>query len=309
MFVKSYDAGNHVVDVCTENLSFTVNLRKTLYENAAEYYQRSKKAKQKSAGALRALEKSRTKLRGIEQSISKDEALKIVKPMQIMKELATRKVKHKEWYEKFRWFVSSDGFLVAAGKDAVSNEVLVKKYAEAEDVIFHAEVVGAPFVVIKTKGKTPSDQVLRETGQFAAAFSRAWREGAGSVDVYWVKPKQLSKSGPSGEYVSRGAFAVRGKRNWIRNVSLKLAIGVVEGEETNFVGGAVDTVKAKTKTYVTLVPGDRTGKEFLKQILQALMLGLTREQREKIGKTSIEKIREFVPYAKGRLAKNTSQGS
>jgi predicted ribosome quality control (RQC) complex YloA/Tae2 family protein len=303
-FVESFDSRNLLANVCVDDLRFSLNLRRTLYENAAEYYERGKKAKQKSAGALVALEETRGKLAELEQKIRKAEEQKAVKPKEVMEELVKRKVKRKEWYEKFRWFTSSDGFLVVAGKDAVSNEVLVKKYTEADDPVFHAEVAGAPFVVVKAEGKTASEQALHEAGEYAASFSRAWREGAGSADVYWVNPSQLTKSGPSGEYVPHGAFAVNGKRNWMRNVPLKIAIGVVEGEQTRFVGGAVEAVKAKTKIYVTLVPGDMAGKEFLKQILQALALQLPKEQHEKIGKAPIERIREFVPYTKGRLVKN-----
>ncbi|MBN1244325.1 NFACT family protein, partial [Candidatus Bathyarchaeota archaeon] len=282
-FVESFDSRNLLANVCVDNLRFSLNLRRTLYENAAEYYERGKKAKQKSAGALIALEETRRKLVEVEQKIRRAEEHK-AKPVEVMEELVKRKVKRKEWYEKFRWFTSSDGFRVVAGKDTVSNEVLVKKYAEDDDPVFHAEVSGAPFVVVKTEGKTASEQALREAGEYAAAFSRAWREGAGSADVYWVKPSQLTKSGPSGESVPHGAFAVNGKRNWMRNVPLKLAIGVVEGEKMRFVGGAVEAVKAKTKIYVTLVPGDVAGKEFLSQVLQALTLQLPKEQREKVGK-------------------------
>jgi hypothetical protein len=65
-------------------------------------------------------------------------------------------------------------------------------------------------------------------------------------------------------------------------------------------------VKAKTKTYVILVPGDYTGKELLKQILKSLMLKLPKEQREKAGKTSIEQIREFVPYTKGTITEKVT---
>ena len=302
-FVESFDSRNLLANVCMDNLRFSLNLRRTLYENAAEYYERGKKAKQKSAGALVALEDSRKKLDVAEQKIRAAEAAK-TKPVEVMKELVKRKVKRKEWYEKFRWFTSSDGFLVVAGKDAVSNEVLVKKHAEPEEPVFHAEIAGAPFVVVKTEGKAPSEQALREAGAFAAAFSRAWREGAGSADVYWVAPSQLSKSGPSGEYVARGAFAVSGKRNWMRGVPLKLAVGVVGGEKLRFVGGPIEAVKAKTRVYVTLVPGDLMGKKFLNQILQALALQLPKEQRERVTKASIEQVREFVPYTKGRLAKN-----
>jgi hypothetical protein len=179
--------------------------------------------------------------------------------------------------------------------------VLIKKYTTQEDVAFHAEISGAPFVVIKAEGKTISEQALREAGEFAASFSRAWRENAGSVDVYWVKLDQLSKSGPSGESVPHGAFAVVGKRNWTRNVTLRVAVGVIVGDETSFVGGPVDAVKAKTKAYVVIVPGDLAGKELLKQILKSLMLKLPKEQREKAGKTSIEQVREFVPYTKGTI--------
>ena len=74
-------------------------------------------------------------------------------------------------------------------------------------------------------------------GEFAASFSRAWRENAGSADVYWVKVDQLSKSGPSGESVPHGAFAVVGKRNWTRNVPLRTAIGIIVNDETCYVGG------------------------------------------------------------------------
>jgi predicted ribosome quality control (RQC) complex YloA/Tae2 family protein len=304
-FVESFDKRNLLVNVYVDDLRFSLNLRRTLFENAAEYYERGKKAKQKSAGASKALEDSRGKLSKIEKRVREAEAAK-TKPMEVMKELVKRKVKRKEWYEKFRWFTSSDGFLVVAGKDAVSNEILVKKHAAPDDPVFHADITGAPFVVVKTEGKAPSEQALREAGEFAAAFSRGWREGVGSADVYWVKPEQLSKSGPSGEYVPHGAFAVIGKRNWMRGVPLQLAVGVVGGENVRFIGGPLEAVKAKTKAYVTLVPGDVTGKKILNQILQALTLKLPKEQREKVEKTSIEQIREFVPYTKGRITKNTS---
>jgi hypothetical protein len=169
-------------------------------------------------------------------------------------------------------------------------------------VVFHAEVTGAPFVVVKAEGKSISEQTLHEAGEYAASFSRAWRENAGSADVYWVKVDQLSKSGPSGESVPHGAFAVVGKRNWTRNVPLRTAVGLIANEETSYVGGPVDAVKAKTKVYVVLAPGDTQGKDLLKQILKTLMLKLPKEQREKVGKTSIEQIREFVPYTKGTIS-------
>jgi len=300
---ESFDPRTLIVNVCVKDLRFGLSLRKTLFENAAEFYERSKRSKQKLAGAKAALEETCKNLSEIEGKMQEAEALERAKPAEVMEELAKHKVKSKEWFQKFRWFLSSDGFLVVAGKDAVSNEVLIRKYTEPDDVVFHADITGAPFVVIKTEGKEPNEQCLREASEFAVALSRGWREGFGTADVYSVKPEQLSKGGPSGEYVPHGAFVVSGKRNWIHNVPLKLAIGAAETEdgEIEFVGGPVEAVKAKTKNYVTILPGDTKGKELLRQVLYALASKMANEQRRRIQKISIEEIRDFIPYTKGRI--------
>ena len=301
-FFESFDQRSLVVNVCVDGLQFGLNLRHKLFENAGHFYDRSKRAKQKMEGANAALEETRRKLMEVESKIKKVEELEHVTPVQEEEEFAKRKVKHKEWFEKFRWFTSSDGFLVVAGKDAVSNEVLIKKHTDQHDIVFHADIVGAPFVVIKTNGKTPSDQCLREAGEFAAAFSKGWREGFGSIDVYWVKPEQLSKGGPSGEYVSRGGFVVSGKRNLMRNVPIRIAIGVsVEDDELRFAGGPIDAIKTKTNEHVTIVPGQQKSKELFKHVLKTLAAKMPKSHREKILKTSIEEIREFIPYNQGRV--------
>jgi hypothetical protein len=125
------------------------------------------------------------------------------------------------------------------------------------------------------------------------------------VDVYWVKPDQLGKGGPSGEYVSRGAFVVRGKRNWKRNVQLRVAIGVLSDKEGefHFVGGPLDSVRTKTETYVIIVPGTYAGKNLLDHVLRTLAEKEPKEQRQVILKSSIEEIREFIPYGIGEIPK------
>jgi predicted ribosome quality control (RQC) complex YloA/Tae2 family protein len=302
-YVEGFDGKALALNLCIDNLRFSIGLHYSLFDNANRYYERGKRAKEKSHGALSALQDSKKKLAKAEQELADAEELKSLKPAQIMETLAKRKVamENKEWYEKFRWYTSSDGSLVVAGKDTVSNEVLIKKYTAQDDVVFHAEITGSPFVVVKAEGKPIGEQTLREAAEFAASYSRAWRENLGTADVYWVKVDQLSKSGPSGESVPHGAFFVVGKRNWYRNTPLRVAVGITVNEETCFIGGPVDAVKSKTKAYVVIVPGDFMGKELLKQILKSLMLKLPKEQREKTGKTSIEQIREFVPYTKGAI--------
>ena len=304
VFFESLDAKGLIANVCVEGLIFGLELQRSLFENAASFYERGKKARHKLEGARAALEDSCRKLADVEKKMHKAEELEQVKPAEAMQELAKHKVKHKEWFEKFRWFVSSDGFLVVAGKDATSNEVLIKKHTEDKDVVFHANIVGAPFVVVKTEGKKPSERCLREAAEFGAAFSRGWREGFGSVDVYWVKPEQLSKGGPSGESVAHGAFAVRGERNWMRSTPLRIAVGVAINDKESGArigGGPVEAVKAKSNACVVIVPGDIEGKELLKRVLTSLGRKLSRELRETVLNVPIEEIREFIPYGKGRI--------
>ncbi len=304
IFFESFDEQNRIVNVCVEGLRFSLDLQKDLFTNAAKFYERAKLAKRKLEGAKAALEETRKKFEETEAKFKEAEALKHVRPAKALEELAERKVKSKKWFEKFRWFISSDGFLIVAGKDATSNEVLIKKYTVPNDIVFHADIVGAPFVVVKTGGKQPSEQCLQEAAEFAAAFSRGWREGFASADVYWVTLEQLGKAGESGEYVPHGAFAVKGKRNWMRSTPLRIAIGVSVEEKTGeitFIGGAADAVKAKTKAYVTVIPGDTKGKELFKNILKKLAEKTPKEHREKILNASIEKIRELVPYGKGKV--------
>jgi len=307
MFFESLDTKNLHVNVCVDDLTFGLDLRKTLYEDAAGFYERGKRAKQKLEGAQAALADSKKKLEEVEAKTRDAQATQLSTPSEVEEELEKHRIKHKEWFEKFRWFISSDGLLVVAGKDAVTNEVLIKKYTEDSDIVFHADIIGAPFVVIKTEGKTPSDQCLHEAGEFAAAFSRGWREGFGSVDVYWVKPEQLSKGGSSGESVAHGAFVVHGQRNWIRGVPLRTALGIAVDEEMGVVrigGGPVDSVKAKTNAFVVIVPGNDEGKQLFKHILKALVEKTSKELREAILELSTENIREFVPYGKGAIQEN-----
>jgi predicted ribosome quality control (RQC) complex YloA/Tae2 family protein len=303
VFFESFDMRSLTVSVCVDGLRFGLSSRGKVFEDAGRFYEQSKRARQKAEGAKAALEETRKRLMEVEAKIREVQAQEEVKPAEAAEELERRKIRRKEWFEKFRWFLTSEGFLVVAGKDAVSNEVLIKKYTDEHDVVFHADVAGAPFVVVKTEGKEPKQQCLQEAAEFAAAYSRGWREGFGTVDVYWVGPEQISKKSPSGEYIPRGAFMVTGKRNWIRNVPLRIAIGVVfkENGEISFIGGPVEAVKAKTNTYVTIMPGNQSGKELFKRILAILAEKAPKESREKILKASVEEVRDFVPYAMGRV--------
>jgi predicted ribosome quality control (RQC) complex YloA/Tae2 family protein len=304
---EAFDRKEFTIAFCVDGVQFSVNLQKTLFESAAEFYELGKRAKQKMEGAQTALNDSLKRLNEVQIKIRQAQQLELVGPAEAIEKLEKRKIKRKEWFEKFRWFVSSDGFLVVAGKDAVTNEVLIKKHTDSDDVVFHADIIGAPFAVIKTESKKPTEQCLREAAEFAAAFSRAWREGFASVDVYWVRPEQLGKGGPSGESVAHGAFVVRGERNWMRRVPLRIAVGVSLDEKSGAMsvkGGPIDSVKTKANAYVVIVPGGLCGKDLFKRVLRNLGEEVSKDLRQAILSTSVEAIRDFIPFSKGAILEN-----
>jgi predicted ribosome quality control (RQC) complex YloA/Tae2 family protein len=210
----------------------------------------------------------------------------------------------RKWYEKFRWSISANGNLILAGRDAGTNELLIKKYVTDRSIVFHADFAGAPFVTIHNV-EEPSEEELEEAALIAACYtSRAWENKYASLDVYWVRGSQVSKQAPPGQYLPRGAFMIRGEKNFIRNVELKLWIGIAEDGE--IVYGSLSKVKARCRKYAFIVPGDRDkndeasklAEKFFKHV--ALPLGALSELREKIrsiipGKHCEAHYMPFVP--------------
>ncbi len=231
-------------------------------ENAEKYYNKGKKAKKKIKGANIAIEKTRKEIEKAESK--RDVALEQIKIPQ------KRVKKELKWYEKLRWFLSSDGFLVVGGRDAATNESVVKKYLENQDIYLHSDIHGAPSVVIKSNGKEIPENTLNEAASLAASFSSAWTKGFGSQDVYWVHPDQVSKTPESGEFVAKGAFIIRGTRNYIRGVPLFIAVGVVDYEGERIMAGPPSSVGKYTDNYVIIKPGFTKKEEISRNILRKI---------------------------------------
>jgi len=231
-------------------------------ENAETYYNKGKKAKRKIKGVHIAIEKT---IKEIEKAESKREvALEQVKipEKRVKKEL--------KWFEKLRWFVSSDGFLVVGGRDAATNESVVKKHMENQDIYLHSDIHGAPSVVIKSEGRDIPENTINEAAGLAASFSSAWTKGFSSQDVYWVHPEQVSKTPESGEFVAKGAFIIRGTRNYVRAVPLFVAVGVVDYEGERIMAGPVQAVRKYTDNYSVIKPGFTKKEEISRGILRKI---------------------------------------
>ncbi len=231
-----------------------IDVSQSIEENASSYYAKSKKSRKKLEGIAKAITLTTKKIEALEKQTPKEK--KLIKKRQ------------KKWFERFRWFFTSDNELVIAGKDAKSNEELVKKFMADSDVYFHADVVGAPHTVLKSDSNSASKKSMEEAACFAASFSKAWQSSLPFADVYSVLPKQVSKSAPSGESLGTGAFMIYGKRKWFKKTPLCLAIGV---EKNNggyrLISGPPSAVKKNSAFSKELVQGNMKKSDTAKNLL------------------------------------------
>lgn len=275
------------------DLPLEIDTSVSLQKNASAYYERGKVFKKKRAGVARAIEETKERIR-----------TEKAKELEIKEELIPEKKEvrreKEEWYEKFRWFDTSDGFLVIGGKDATTNEILVKRYMAPEDLFCHTQAEGAPVVIAKTGGKDVSEQGLREIARFATSYSNLWKYGFYEGECYCVTGDQVSKTPPSGEYIKKGSFVVRGKRKYFK-AALGLCIGV---KKNRFVAcPSSDSQKEMLDSFVELEPeGELEKNELAKEIVKFFVEHAKEEKKEDIERmATYEKVLRFLPPGKSRV--------
>jgi len=294
------DEGTVVVEV--EGKEIELDFRESVEENAESFYETKKKADDK-------LEKIKEKKKEI---IQEEKSLKEKEKEEFTEEEKERakprekiKVREEEgWYKKYRWFRTSEDFLVVAGKNADQNEELVKKKTEKDDIVLHAEVEGSPFAVIKTEDREVTPLAIREASEFCASFSKAWARGLGNVDVYWVRPEQVSKDAPSGEYIGKGSFMIKGEKNYLRKTELKISIGVEldrQDNEIRVLNGSTQSVRKKADYFVSLNPGNTDKSELAKQVVRKLAEKSAPEDRRFVKRIDEEQIKPLIPPGGGIL--------
>lgn len=255
----SFDRKQRLLTVTAGDAKVELEVDGTVESSSRRYYESAKKARKKLEGVLSALEETRRTIKSAEGSDETE-----LEPKKVRREPTKR-----FWFERFRWFISSEGAIVLGGKDARSNDILVKKHLQPGDRYAHADVHGAPSVVVKMhEGVT--EKTLHEACEFAVATSRAWNAKIGSAAGYWVLPEQVSKTPQSGEYLAKGAFVIRGRRNYSGKLEIKLGIGEIEYEGTRKVMcGPERAVRFRCTKYVIFRPGRTEKNSFAKLLADA----------------------------------------
>ncbi len=269
----------------------SLDIRQNAQDNASIAYDQSKKAKNKTIGAKKQIERTKIKIEKVEDSFIEPTA-----------KAAPVKVRKKRWYEKFRWFMSSEGFLVIGGRDVKTNELLAKKHMSANDVFLHAAMHGAPYVVIKVPDNPPGEKTLEEAAQFAISFSRAWQDGLTGGDAYWLNPEQVSFTPPTGEYLPSGSVMLRGTKNYIKNVPVKLAVGLVVEEDYAIpVSGPPSAIESNCEFYLEIIPGKTKKGSLVKELVSKLKSQVPEEKKHLVDQIPQEDMMRTLPAGEGEI--------
>jgi predicted ribosome quality control (RQC) complex YloA/Tae2 family protein len=210
--------------------------------------------------------------------------------------------KKREWYERYRWFITSDGLLAIGGRDASSNSSVIRKHLEKDDKVFHAEIVGSPFFLLKNSSDNTVTSVM-ETVHATVCFSRAWREGLYGLNAYWVNPDQIKTAAPSGQFIAKGSFIVEGTRNFVKVPTLQLSVGLYQkGDSFSLMCGPSESIKKNCIYYVTIEPSGHEMVEAAKKIkLEFLKF---KEKEEIIKAISIDDFIRVLPAGDSHIVES-----
>jgi len=296
------------IDPTTKKIHIKVNkseiqldLKQSIGENANKLYNKGKKIEKKIAGTISAISESKKQIEKLKEKKGEigDKVDFLIKPPK------------RKWYEKYRWFISSENFLVIGGKDASSNEAIFRKYLDKNDIVLHTNFPGSPLMVIKNPKNEPiSENTISEAAEFVASFSRAWKENWGVIDIFYVKSEQVSKTPPSGEFLPKGSFMISGKKNFIKNAKTQLAIALkfIRLEEEidenideiffpKIIIGPISAIKNQYEDYLTIKPsksGYSKGK-IANKIKAIFLYKVKKENKKWVELLSLDDIINILP--------------
>lgn len=203
-------------------LAIDIDLGMSAWANSTEYYDQKKSAAGKEDRTAAASSKA---LKNHEKKVAED----LKKGLKQEKDIL-RPLRKQQWFEKFIYFISSDGYLVLGGKDAQQNEIIYERFLKSGDIYVHADLKGAAPMVIKNNPDLPNSPIppstLSQAGHLSVCSSEAWDSKA-IMSAWWVRSDQVSKIGQTGEFLAAGLFNITGKKEFLPPAQLVVGLAVM----------------------------------------------------------------------------------
>jgi len=310
--VDGVDGSQGTVTLTVGDRPVTLRVSDGVEKNADRLYQEAKRIEDKKEGAEAAIENTRAELESVkakrdawgrgEDDTDQESEQGETEQTDWLSRSSVPVRQTDSWYERFRWFHTSDGFLVIGGRNADENETLVKKYLDRGDLFVHAQAHGGPATVLKATGPSESydddieipDRSKQEAARFAVSYSSVWKTGRYTGDAYAVGHDQVSKTPESGEYLEKGCFAIRGDRTYFENVAVGVAVGITCEPETRVVGGPPAPIEARAETSIAVEPGKYAQNDIAKRLYREFKSRFADESFvRKVASPDL--IQEFLP--------------
>jgi predicted ribosome quality control (RQC) complex YloA/Tae2 family protein len=298
--VERVDANNDRVYVEVEGYEIPLNPQGSVESNASALYEEAKEVAEKREATREALKDAREDLERMKQ-----ERERSTEDGGDEDETPTLSERDRHWYHRFRWFRTSDGFLVIGGRDADQNDEIYKKYAEPDDVFFHTQAPGGPITVLKRAEPDEPKQDIEvpersreEAAAFAGIYSSVWDEGQGAAEVYSAPASNISKTPESGEYIEKGSVVVRGDRTYY-TVEMVAAVGMRLDDEAGVIGGPPSAVEPRCAFHVRLEPGRYSRNDTAKRVYRRFREELDESLVRRL--TSVDEVRRFLPPGGSRI--------
>jgi len=272
-----------------EDEKIKIDLNSSLPTTASTLFNESKKQK----AAIRSIEKLLKK--------TENDLEKVIKKGESAKQISVTQVRKKNWFERYRWFYTTDGVLAIGGRDSSSNSAIIRKHLQKNDKVFHAEMSGSPFFLLKgDDATTPAS--LTEVAHATVCFSKVWKEAFYGSSAYWVNPDQVKKGAPSGQSMAKGSFMIEGQRNFVKISSLKMCVAIIKHEESYLLTCGPPSMKDTAICYAMIEPTGQDMPDVAKRIRYEFL-----SSNEEIAKPF--SIDDFVRVLPTGTCKITESGS
>ncbi len=183
-----------------KNIIIPLNKNLTPSENAQKYFKKYNKMKTAKKEITHQIELNLDEINYLENiMLSIENCDNLAELLDIREELTKEgylkgKIKNKKDTKlttKPHEFMSSDGFKILVGKNNKQNDHLTLKVADNNDIWLHTKNIPGSHVIVKTEGKSISDETIYEAAMLAAFFSKS--KMSSQVPVDYTKRKNIKK--------------------------------------------------------------------------------------------------------------------
>ncbi|ANB14677.1 Tae2p [Sugiyamaella lignohabitans] len=200
-----------------------IDITLSAWANSRKYFEVKKTAVAKQE---RTLQQADQAYKSAEKKIKRD--LKMALEKEKGQQHTLHAIRETYWFEKFYWFLSSDGYLCIGGRDSFQNELLLRRYFKKNDIYVHCDVGGASVVIIKNHiadSREVPPATLTQAGVLSVATSKAW-DSKMVTSAWWATRDQIPRLTPEGDIVRSDLIIVTGEgKHFLPPSQLDMGLG------------------------------------------------------------------------------------